>query len=349
MTETGQEFSPLVIADNDVMLDNLPEDVLSTMEVLDRWFASTFGVRDGQSFVIDDLRRWEPGQTIRVAFLGGDTALHREIADATGQITAACNLHLDFGYDATTNTFSTWSTADTAYQAEIRVSFDQSGFFSLVGRDSITPSIGGLFGPVGGRPNQRTLNLGGFTLRKPANWVGVVRHEFLHALAFKHEHQHPAAGCQAEFRFEDDPGYQPTTDAQGRFVPDSSGRRPGIYTYLAGFPNFWSRGKVDHNLRPVRSDGHLTGDFDQESVMLYRFPDLFYKTVPSPCAPLGDGINLSRGDQNALAGIYPQDDSVVVEQTARRRMIFESLSFSENIANEMQSAVRDLLEHQSDE
>src|SRR6185369_4693554 len=260
-----------VIEADGIMVDNLPESVVASMEVRDRWFTTSSVFSDGESFLIDDLARWLPGQTLRVAFLEGDTALHRDIEDATKQITDICNIKLDFGFNLTTGKYRTWSTSDTAYSAEIRVSFDQGGYFSLVGTDSISSNIGMPGQPVGGRPNQRSLNLGGFHIQRPSSWRGTTRHEFLHALAFQHEHQSPSGGCDSEFRWEDDPGYQPTQNAQGVYIIDANGKRPGIYTYLAGAPNFWSIAKVDHNLRQVPATGMIVGTFDRESIMLYRF------------------------------------------------------------------------------
>lgn len=57
-----------------------------------------------------------------------------------------------------------------------------------------------------------------------------------------------AEPISGDFRWEDDDGYQLTLDADERSVPDAQGRRPGIYTYLAWFPNYWPKEKVDHNL-----------------------------------------------------------------------------------------------------
>lgn len=147
-------------------------------------------------------------------------------------------------------------------------------------------------------------------MARPSNWEGVVRHEFLHALAFHHEHQNMRGPCEQAFRWEDDFQYEPTQDADGRFVEDSAGRRPGIYTYLAGYPNFWPTAKVDHNLRTHEDPNTVAGPFDSASVMLYRFPTLFYRTNPSPCAPTGDGIRLSDGDIRGLRLLYgerPED------------------------------------------
>lgn len=316
---------PDEFTDDFFFVDNLPERVLASMEVRDRWFIRTGSLDNGELFLVEDLLRWLPGQTVRVAFLGGDVNLHKDIEEATQEITNSCNLSFDFGFDAATNNYRTWSTNDTEYKAEIRVSFDEDGYFSLLGRDSISANIGRPNDLVGGRPHQRSLNLEGFNIQKPANWQGVVRHEFLHAVAFHHEHQSPSGGCNDEFRWQDDPGYQPTQNANGAYVNDSQGRRPGIYTYLAGYPNFWSKRTVDHNLRQISPAGVTSGPFDRRSIMLYRFPSLFYRSTPSPCAPVGNGIHLSEGDIAGLLHLYPNDNPDADIVTNRRLGVFDML------------------------
>lgn len=295
---------PSRLEDDDVILDSLPDSLQAILEVRKRFLDNLPPDSGGLEFLVSDLQRWRPGETVTVAFLGGDNNLHREIAAATKVITDVCNLTLDFGVDEATGSHRTWSEQDTDYKADIRVSFDKSGFWSLIGTDSVDAEIGSPTEDVGGRPHQRSLNLGGFTIRRPNNWKGVVRHEFLHALAFDHEHQNMRGPCSAAFRWDDDPGYQPTRDAKGGFVSDSQGRRPGIYTYLAGYPNFWLKAKVDHNLRTENDPRAVAGPFDSASVMLYQFPPLFYRTENSPCAPTGDGIELSEGDIRGLNLLY---------------------------------------------
>jgi len=318
-----------LMAEDAILLDELPEHVVASMEARARLFAGLPQDNTaGFEFFVNDLQKWEPGQTVRVAFLGGDSALHRDIADATLQITEACNLKLDFGLNPTTGKYRTWSESDANYSAEIRVSFDQSGYFSLVGADSVNPLIGMNGAAVGGRPNQRSLNLGGFHLARPASWKKTTRHEFLHALAFHHEHQSPVGGCDAQFRWEDDPGYTFARNLNGEYITDAAGRRPGIYTYLSGAPNGWGRSKVDHNLRQANSSAGTAGAFDRESIMLYRFPALFYVSAPNPCAPIGNGENLSAGDIAGLKLLYPHDTESIATQTRRRTRIKDVISKS---------------------
>lgn len=294
-----------------MLLESLPDQVVASLEVRDAWRRRMADSGPGLEFIVSDVARWRPGSTVRVGFLDGDAGLHERIHQATRQVSEACNLGLDFGRDETTGEYRRWTEADTQHAAEIRVSFDFGGYWSLVGTDSVDPDVGGPGSPVGGAAGQRSLNLGGFKDGLPDGWEGTVRHEFLHALAFHHAHQNLRGPCAEEFRWEDDPGYEPTQDAFGRFVPDAQGRRPGIYTYLAGAPNHWSRGKVDHNLRTTTSDDVVTGPFDSDSVMLYQFAAFFYKTEPSPCAPTGNGVDLSEGDKRGLQLLYPNTGEAV--------------------------------------
>jgi hypothetical protein len=325
MAPDDTNYAPEVAPSGDTLLCQLPDDVQASIEVRDRWFASTTAPSDGEFFVVEDILRWEQGQAVRVAFLGGSTQLHRRILEATADITDSCNISLDFGFDEETETFRSWSLADTVHAAEIRVSFDMGGYWSLVGRDSIAPNIGLPGEPIGGRANQRSLNLSGFHIQPPGDAERIIRHEFLHALGFHHEHQSPSSGCEEQFRWEDDPGYQPTTSADGVFIPDFAGRRPGIYTYLAGAPNKWPRNKVDHNLRRMSSSDITFSTFDRASIMLYRFQPFFYRTNPSPCAPSGQGVSLSDGDRAGLARLYPndQESATVLRETQSRA--FESV------------------------
>jgi len=333
------------VAPDEMVLEALPEHVLATMESRDQWFAALpAGNGPALEFFFVDIQRWEPGQTVKVAFLGGTDALHKEIADATQSITSNCNIKLDFGLDAS-GAYRKWTTSDSQYAAEIRVSFDQPGNFSLVGQDSVSPNIGSPLESVGGRPNQRSLNLGGYAAPLSSERKKTVRHEFLHALAFKHEHQSPLGGCDSQFRWENDPGYVQTQGPQGQFVNDASGKRPGIYTYLSGFPNFWGRAKVDHNLRQAPStSGATAGTFDRASIMLYRFPGLFYVSDPNPCAPFGGTDDLSAGDIQGLKQLYPSEAPAVAALAERSAKLIESVREAPGLEQSQKVRVLESLE-----
>ncbi len=312
----------------DLVLDALPEDVEASVAARDHWLDTLQPGGGGLEFLVSDVHRWTPGQKVRVAFLGGDTALHKDIADATKEITDACNIVLDFGVDPVSGKYRTWSENDAAHAAEVRVTFDKNGYFSLVGTDSVDPNIGA--GKIGGGPNQCSLNLGGFAIARPQNWQGVARHEFLHAMSFHHSHQNMRGPCEQAFRWDDDAGYVSTKDARGAFLVDANGRRPGIYTYLSGFPNSWNKQKIDFNLKTVENPATVAGPFDRQSVMLYRFPALFYKDPNSECLPSGDGLSLSDGDRRGLRLLYPHTAMELEVIAARRR---EALTAVENSAS----------------
>ncbi len=303
------------------ILESLPADLIAALAERDAVRRNAAERSAELEFLVSDADSWPPGSTVTVAFRGGDAELHRQIEEAVQQITEACNLKLDFGFDPVQRCYRQWSEQDTDYAADIRVSFDQRGYWSLVGTASVDPTAGPAHGPSGGRPNQRSLNLFGFDRNLPAHWVGTVRHEFLHALAFKHAHQNDRGPCQQQFRWDDDPGYVPTTDPSGRYVSDAQGRKPGIYTYLSGPPNQWSRGKVDHNLRSTGSVHDVAGPFDRSSVMLYRFPQWFYTSWPSECAPDGNGQELSDGDRRGLKLLYPDTPGTNYPENAGRAAV----------------------------
>jgi hypothetical protein len=68
--------------------------------------------------------------------------------------------------------------------------------------------------------------------------------------------------------------------------------------------------------------------------MLYRFPPLFYVSIPNPCAPLGDGENLSNGDIAGLKHLYPHIPAEIEEINSRQSKLQESISNAPNLAPE---------------
>ncbi len=112
---------------------------------------------------------WQPGRTLRIAFLDGDPALHERIFEYAAVWTRHANLHFDVTRDP---------------DAEIRISFAKPGAWSYIGVDALSIPI-----------NQPTMNFGWLTLSTDeAELERAVTHEFGHALGCIHEHQSPAAG-----------------------------------------------------------------------------------------------------------------------------------------------------------
>ncbi len=245
--------------------------------------------------VIRKFKIW-PTNTITVAFRGGSPALRKQITGAVVPWMNAAGIQLDFG-ETPSGSFREWSTSDTAYAANIRIGFDQRGYWSLVGNDSVKPSIVDT--------NQASMNFEGFTGELPADWQAVVLHEFGHALGFEHEHQSPIAPCDQEFRWDDDPGYVRTTDIYGQFVPDSQGKRPGIYTVLGGPPNSWPKDQIDFNLKKLAyTPDLLPGPFDKTSIMKYYFEDwMFTQGTASRCYSQ-ENLKLSSEDIQFVKTVY---------------------------------------------
>ena len=238
-------------------------------------------------------------RVITVAFKGGSTELRQQIADAVNDWTSGTSLRIDFGNSASTSSFREWSTSDAAYKADIRISFDQAGYWSLVGTDGTNPSIA--------KAKQASMNFSRFDQNLPRDWRGVVLHEFGHALGFEHEHQSPVGPCEAEFRWEDDPGYIKTKDIYGQFTRDSQNRWPGIYTLLEGPPNNWRKDQIDFNLRrlPDSVDWRLS-NFDKFSIMKYYFNKVFFKNGKDSGCYSEENVVLSDQDKKAVAETYPR-------------------------------------------
>lgn len=123
---------------------------------------------------------WQPGRTLRVHFLHGDTRVHERIERHAHEWSRYANIRFNFVRDP---------------GAEIRISFDQPGSWSYIGTDALTLP-----------ETEATMNFGWLRADTPDVEVRrVVLHEFGHALGFGHEHQNPAVTIpwdrEAVYRF----------------------------------------------------------------------------------------------------------------------------------------------------
>ena len=115
---------------------------------------------------------------------------------------------------------------------------------------------------------------------------GTAAHEFGHAIGLHHEHQNPKGGIEWNEEV--------------------------VIQDLSGPPNNWTEEQIRHNvLSKYRLDQVRGTDFDQNSIMLYFFPDTWVKT--------GKGTKenevLSDLDKSFIAAeyAYPRDRKKVIE------------------------------------
>jgi hypothetical protein len=287
--------------------------------------------------------RWLRGETVTVAFEAGqgEAGFRKTIEEAALEWTKYANIKFDFR-EAGTNAFREFSENDNKYAASIRISFRRDGgwggYWSAVGTASINDRYY--------KPWEPSMNLGGLDSKSRDYIVGTVLHEFGHALGAHHEHQHPGSGCDGEWRWDDDAGYVSTTDADGYLIEDQYNRWPGIYTIMSGAPDYWSRAKVDANLRQLKDSGaYEAGEFDRLSIMKYFYWPSFYKQgKDSPC--YADETNsLSEGDKRQIATLYPADARLAARMTKQEADVLAALkglraSFPSNEA--LEAAIRSL-------
>jgi hypothetical protein len=281
------------------------------------------GVTRGR-YVLTTAQKWTPGHRLTVAFSGGSTQLRQKIIEAAlawTAITDASKHHpditLDFGAPPGSRD---WTPNDGDFAADVRVAFDSAdpnmqGYWSAIGEDSVNRVIGW-------QPGQPSIMFYYFDRELPSDWQAIVMHEFGHVFGFQHEHQSPRGGC--DFRWADDPGYEEThefSDASHPLVADSSGRKPGVYSWFAGPYNYWDASAVDRNLKVLpSSDAYDTGVFDKSSIMEYFFPAiLFIGGSRGPCYISRENASISSQDQQGFFRAYPPAE-VAERQVVQKRI-----------------------------
>ncbi|MFM9903651.1 MAG: hypothetical protein ACKVQJ_03660 [Pyrinomonadaceae bacterium] len=323
--------------------EGLPTDMLEMLEKKAEQLEAVNGKTGTTepSTIISASRTWQPGRKLTVAFNGGTPELRQKIVETVKAWADAANISFDFGGGGTGN-YREWTVTDSTYKADIRIAFDRNpegGYWSAIGKDSINP--------LTRRPNIASMNFEGFIGNLPDDWQATVLHEFGHALGFQHEHQSTISSCEQEYRWDDEPGYVPTVDQYHQFVPDNSGRRPGIYTTLGGAPNYWSKAKIDFNLKKfaTSSDWFLTA-FDRRSIMRYYFGPEMYKdlSVSSQSGCYGPrAVGLSADDQGAAATLYPRDKASIKTVVQQQQVLVQKLLKLKDLPSEIKEQLKTTL------
>lgn len=288
-------------------LDSYPDrvaDTLAEQRIAESGAASKLPGQEAN--YLFSRKRWAPGSTVLVAFNGGDTQLHKAIAQTAAHWEKHANIKFDFGFNAANGSYRTWSTGDTKRAAHIRIGFSEPGYWSYVGTDSIAS-----FTPA----NQASMNFAGFADNPmallPARWKTVVIHEFGHALGLKHEHQHSV--CGAEYRWE-----------------KGSGGEPSVYEVFWRWQG-WKKEVVDINLRPIPAhEADASEVADRASVMFYAMPaQAFVKGDKSVCFIAQENRDISKMDALGARMAYPKDPTQAIETAFAYAQAAASLASAE--------------------
>jgi hypothetical protein len=222
--------------------------------------------------------QWPPSYAkLRVCFMGGSDAVNARVAEIGGMWTADANtsLKLDFGKPSKPRRCD----ASAQRESQIRVSYDQPGYWSVLGQVSVVYLT----------QQEASLNLQGLGEASLEAFDdpevrSIILHEFGHALGLLHEHQSPASTCAQEFNWNH------------------------IVSYLSGPPNSWDEDTIKRNMATESAEDLMMTDFDPKSVMLYSFPAEFYVNGGnSSCYISHSNVDISPTDRATVEYMYNSD------------------------------------------
>lgn len=241
---------------------------------------------------------WKKQRVITIAFSGGSEDLYQLIEQTANEWTALGG-QLSFSFKDGAGHYRHWTQKDESPAANIRISFDNTGYWSLLGVLAKNVGPGDPTMNFEGFPNELQRYFGG---KNVAEWRtsyahNTILHEFGHAIGLSHEHFNQQ--CQKDLRLD------------------------AIISYLMGPLNNWSQEQARFNMDaqyyaeilgqqsgPLESKLITSQTTDQASVMLYVFPSNYYESGDkSVCKPIGDHgqdwpTTLSDGDKQFYLANY---------------------------------------------
>ncbi|MEY2479586.1 MAG: hypothetical protein QOI04_513 [Verrucomicrobiota bacterium] len=208
--------------------------------------------KEGPVAVFSLPAKWPNGSALKVGFIDDDYGLKSQVMEKARQWSNYANI-----------TFSESSAAD----ADIRISFRGSGYWSVIGTSAKKVP-----------KNEQTMNLQFWNGVPDSEVQRVVLHEFGHALGLLHEHESPLAQIPWD--------------------------KNAVYKYYTGPPNCWSHSEVDAQVLQREKAGPdlAMTTFDKDSIMCYPVSDAL--TVGH--YEIGWNKELSETDKTFIAKVYPK-------------------------------------------
>lgn len=210
---------------------------------------------EGMELTLLTGKKWANRRILQVRFLDGDTIIQRKVEKFAHKWEEFANIRFVFGNDP---------------NAEIRISFKESGSWSYLGTDCLSIP-----------KDEPTMNYGWLRIDTPdQEYSRVVIHEFGHALGMIHEHQSPDV--------------------------DIPWDKEKVYKYFKR-TNEWNKETVDNNIFEKYNISETNfSHFDKESIMLYSIPNKL--TIGN--YEVGWNTELSTTDKEFISEMYPKSGEI---------------------------------------